>query len=100
MLRSVLLVLLLVAVASSSSSCKPYGFRLFYGDVLTDPSSSDYAVLYFDTHHPCTDSYTRLSTPRGKTNLNCYTTKVVGSKDMNYYTTYVHQCPLKGIEFD
>ena len=44
--RLIFLAALLVAVACD---CDPFGLRLYYGDILTDPSSSSLAVVYFNT---------------------------------------------------
>ena len=54
MITVLLYSLILVLV---SPTCSPFGLRLHYGSVLTDPSSPDKAVLYFNTHNICEDSY-------------------------------------------
>ena len=96
---SVLSLLCLISLTLCSSSCQPFGLRLFYGDVLTNPTSSDYVTLNFDTTSPCLMSFVRLETYNGQTNLPCETKTVETSKNMKHYTTYIHRCPLQGIQF-
>lgn len=58
MMYQVLLVGVLLVL--TSPSCEPYGLRIHYGDVLTDPSSSHKALLYFNTPLYCNSSYMTL----------------------------------------
>lgn len=56
-----LIVFLLVLTwTSSAQSCAPFGTRIQYGEVLTNPDSPQKIAISFNTNQPCSTSYLRI----------------------------------------
>ena len=92
MLLSFLVYSLILVLASST--CEPYGLRLHYGEVLVDPTSTNKALLYFNTPSICENSYVDLTVGSTKHTVSCTATAVHTSANMSFYVAYVHTCPL------
>lgn len=62
MLAKLLIFILIIITVTSLTLCDPFAIRVFYGDILQDPSSTSKASIYFNTNELCFDSYISVLT--------------------------------------
>jgi hypothetical protein len=68
--------------------------------VVQDQKSLDKLHIYFNTASECDRSYIQLITKQDLNKVYCDITPLHLSKEVNYYTTFVHKCKVNSISFD
>lgn len=100
MLKTLILTIFLLCIAISLSPCEPYGLRIYYGDIVVNPSSNEKFVIYFNTKQPCSNSFVRIISKSGVRKQICSTKTITTSIFANFYTTYIHICSFSQVPFE
>lgn len=98
-MKNQLIFLALLAVLSLSAPCSPFGLRIYYGDIVSDPTSTEKIAVYFNTRSQCPKSYIRTITSKGYERIECQSHTVTLSANMGGYVPYVQKCSLSNIVF-
>lgn len=61
----------LILLAIHCNPCEPLGLRIYYGKILVDPSSTEKAVVYFNTQERCSSSFVKVAGKRGVKAIEC-----------------------------
>lgn len=89
------LVILLTTYCYGHKLCEPFGLRVFYSDVLTNPDSASKILVYFNTDTVCEKSYVQVVTKTKLIRVPCPGIVVnISFKNGSSYQTVVHQCPI------
>jgi hypothetical protein len=93
MMSIILPLLSLLVLAASQEECLPFGTRIQYGQQLVDPTSTHKISISFNTPTPCPNSFLRILSLSGFTQVACTSMPIV-SRDMKGFITYVQRCDL------
>lgn len=96
---TVLSLLALSLPAASFNPCEPFGPRLSYGPLIVSPSPIKLQI-HFNTATPCLNSYVQLVARSGMTRVQCETTPLNLSANVNHYQTYIHKCQIDTLTFE
>lgn len=92
--------LLFVSCTFSLQPCEPFGLRVYYGDIIADPQSTEKVAVYFNTQATCPDSFINVISSAGFKKVLCMNKAVDTSSFMNEYTANIHSCSLLSVPFD
>lgn len=92
MFKAVVLTTMLFCFATSLSPCEPYGLRVYYGDIVINPYSTERFVIYFNTQQACSNSFVNTISKDGFRKKICNTKVITTTAFANFYTTYIHVC--------
>jgi hypothetical protein len=99
-MNQLLFLLLLTSTCLASRACQPLAPRMFYGDSISNPSSTRRLSIYFNTNRPCLGSHLQLLTKGGKQFVSCQTTSLRLSSNMSNYQTHIHKCHTDLIQYE
>jgi len=80
MLKKLIVFLTILISILSQAPCEPFAIRVFYGDILQDPTSNFKASIYFNTNEICSDSFINVMTKSRMKKNKCETETVQTSQ--------------------